>query len=161
MMDSIPFEDSSGLQFWPPYKIASLRADFGGRIQAVHADGSVAHRPGPLPNDGPWRKSGDALVLPSLLSNGTDPAGFSYTQIPPLEDPLPEEQPLPIAERRGNCNTCCERSNSAFALLGLKKYTGVAEPAVENLAALIRSGVGLPTYLRSRFTLAGFPVKPT
>lgn len=39
----------AGPLWWPESEIALLRDEFQGRVEATHADGRVAHRPGPLP----------------------------------------------------------------------------------------------------------------
>ena len=96
----LALENPEGLVFWPLHQVASLRPDFGGRLQAVLADGSVAHRPGPMPGVGPWAPVGDgSLVHPELVrpQGGVlvDPAGFQFPLTPLEPRPLEPEAVLP------------------------------------------------------------------
>lgn len=94
----IALEDERGIFFQSEYQIASLTPDFAQRWRAVLPDGSVAHRPGPLP-PGPWRKLGDSWVNPAFLerteTGWRDPAGFLLPagELAPL-DPPPVALPI-------------------------------------------------------------------
>lgn len=73
----LALQTPEGLLFWPLDDVACLVEEYHGRIAAVSRDGTVAHRPGPLPH-GPWipiapgvlahpahlRRQGDRLCLP-------------------------------------------------------------------------------------------------
>lgn len=46
----LAFLTARGAVFWPLSDLALLRDEWEGRVEATHADGRVAHRPGPLPD---------------------------------------------------------------------------------------------------------------
>lgn len=65
MDDVILAHDLQGLVFWPAEDVAAIRAEHAGRLEVVHRDGSVAHRPGPLEawSGSPFMAAGSGVLL--------------------------------------------------------------------------------------------------
>lgn len=90
----VPLSDFLGLLFWPRHGIAMIREEWEGRLEVLCADGTLAHRPGPLSAwaGAPFAPAGpDALVNPSVPA----PPGWTLpSPTGPVPSAEPEEDPL-------------------------------------------------------------------
>ena len=95
----VVFQDSQGLLFYPPEKIAALTPTYPGRWRVVACDGTVGYCLD-LP-EGPWVALGESRVAPQWLSHeGLDPAGFGHgpVELEPVSfEGGPEGVDLPCA----------------------------------------------------------------
>lgn len=156
--DPVGLQSRIGLLFRPRAEIALVREDYGGRVEVTCADGTVAHRPGPLESlaGPPWIRLPDgALANPRHLRRGRDvlevPGGGTIPCPPdwPVGSPIrhprePSPDPIHFAGRTLDRRRLCaivrqDRDGHHRILMADGKVTTVGRDASERL----REALGL------------------
>lgn len=89
-------QDRHGLVTWPWARVACLRVELLGRLEATSADGEVAHCPGPIPSDCPLPAMGAGLrVNPGCVDVRAGRLHLPDGRRIPVRGRLPEPLPPP------------------------------------------------------------------
>lgn len=95
-------QDRDGLVSWPWTRIACLREEFLGRLEATSADGEVAHRPGPIPAECPLPEVAPGIrVHPRLVTCGEGGLHLPDGRVLDVPGPLPPPPPEPTGVLQG------------------------------------------------------------
>lgn len=135
----VVLQDAGGLVFWNEYDIASFQPEFRNRWRAVHRDGRVAHRPTPPP-PGPWLPLGNALVLPQLIVDHADPAGYHFPAHNLPEVPEPHNPNRHIYALQGDHKRQCLWKTDGGDRLEKSKSAAQASKSMPELV-MLRKGL--------------------